>query len=284
MRFKTCSLIVLLFLAPVIAYPQNQERALIQELYAKSGLEKQIAQIPALMQASFDQATAEDPNWKSIPEDLRLAMRALAEEAFIPDKLKATVLTELKEKLTDQDIKKVLEWLESPTGKRCTKVEEAAMAAESLVEIEQFTAQMQKAPPPADRLRTIRKLDSATKSTEASVEVMLITSLAIQIALNSTFPVEQQRPLGDIMEGIENNRSQIETMARSQTAILMLYTYRELTDAEIGQYIDFALSPAGSKCQLVMMSGIKKAFFEASLKLGELIGNKMKESKGRSKT
>ncbi len=284
MRTKTCLLMILLSLAPVIAYPQNQEGALIQELYTKSGLEKQIAQIPLLIQAGFDQAAAEDQRTKGIPEDFSLAMRVMAEEAFSPDSLKATILGEFEEKLSIQDMKKVLEWLDSPTGRRCTKLEENAGKPESLVEIEQFVDQMRKTPAPVERLTAIRRLDSVVKATEANVGLMLNNSLAIAIALRSTLPVEQQRPLADIVDEIEKHRPQLEPMLRSQIGILLLYTYRDLTAAELDQYIEFAGSPAGSKYHTVAISGVKKALFNGSLKLGESIGNKMKKIKGQSKT
>ena len=55
MRTKAWLGMLLLSLLPVLAYAQDQHEALVQELYVKSGLEKQMQELPLSIQAGLDQ-------------------------------------------------------------------------------------------------------------------------------------------------------------------------------------------------------------------------------------
>jgi hypothetical protein len=98
----------------------------------------------------------------------------------------------------------------------------------------------------------------------------------------ATFPLEQQRPLEDLSREMEKNRPILEATVRSQMLISHLYTYRSQSEAEIQLYTEFAKSPAGSKYHSVTMAAFKKAILESAVKWGKLIGNAIKEMKGKS--
>jgi hypothetical protein len=259
--------------------PQNQKDALVQELYIKSGLQKQFEQLPLALQAAFDQGVLKDDQVRKLPGNLVSAMRTLAREAFAPESMKAALFKEQKEKLTVQEMKQVLGWLDSPLGKKCTRMEEAASTPEAFVEMEQYAARMQASPPPADRLRVLQKLDTAVKATETGVEIAVSTQVALALAVISTLPLERQRSIDDIVREIEKSRPLVEGTVRAGTLVSLLYTYRDLSDAEIQRYIDFAVSPVGSKFQSVCMTALKKAFFDCSVKWGKAIGEAIKQMK-----
>ncbi len=282
MRIKAMLGAILLSLLPVMAYAQNQNDALIQELYIKSGLEKQMEQLPLVIQADFDQAVREDQRLQRLPKGLTSAISALSREAFAPESLKAIVLPELREKLTVQDLKGVLKWLDSPLGKNCTRLEEAASTPDAQAEIQQYAAGIKNSPPTAARLAVLRKLDAAVQGTESSVEIVINSQVAVALAVNATLPVEQQKPLNDIKREMEKIRPQVEAAMRVQTLISSLYTYRSLTETQIQQYNKFLTSPAGSKYTLVGTAALNKAFLDGSIKWGRAIGDALQKVKNRS--
>jgi hypothetical protein len=259
-------------LLPIISYAQDQHDALVQELYLKSGLEKQIEQVPLLIQASFNRTAPGDERVQQLPKNLAAAMKASVQEAFAPQSLKKAMLQELREKLTVQEIKEVLAWFDSPLGKNCTRLEEAASTPEALAEMEQYAARIKNSPPTAERLDVLRKLDVATKSTESAVDLAINSQVAVALAINATLPLQQQRPLKDIARELEESRPQFEAEVRSEMVIIALYTYQSLTEAQIRQYIKFATSPAGSKLSSVVNNAFKKAFLDGCIKWGKAIG------------
>jgi hypothetical protein len=52
-----------------------------------------------------------------------------------------------------------------------------------------------------------------------------------------------------------------------------------LSDAEIQRYIDFAVSPADPEFQSVCMAGLKRGFFDCSVKWEKAIGDAIKQMK-----
>jgi hypothetical protein len=277
MRIKVWLASILLLLFPIAASAQSQKDALVQELYVKSGMEKQLAQIPAIIQADFDQAALKDSHLQDLPKNLVSAIRDLIPEAFTSENLKKTMLAELGDKLTVQDLKQVLKWLDSPLGKKCTRLEEAATTPEVLAELEQYAAQIKNSPPSARRLELITKLDAATKATENNVQIAINNQIAVALALNATYPLEQQQPPDFFAREMKKIAPQIEAALRKETLLSLLYTYRTLTDAETKKYIEFLRSPAGSKYTSVSTVAIKKAHFNGSIKWGKAVGEKIKQ-------
>ena len=283
MKAKTIKFTIFLFMLPIIAYAQNQNE-LIQSLYLKSGMDKQIKQLPLLIQANIEQALEKDDRINQLPRHTKSAISGSVHEAFATERLKKIIIKEMKESMTIKDLNKTLKWLDSPLGKKCTRLEEAASTPETLSEIQKFAAQLQQAPPAANRLDILRRLDAAVKATETNVEITMNAQLAVAFAVVKSLPREQQGPLEDIAAQLEKNRPQIEAMMKSQTLLFALYTYQDLTNAELEKYIQFATSPAGNKYHVATISGFKKALLDGSLKWSESIANILNQSKHQSET
>ena len=108
---------ILLSLLPIFSYAHDQNNSQVLELYVKSGMEKQVEQLPSVIQALFDQSVPQDDQARKLPKEILSAMRASVPEAFAPERLKETILAELTGKLTAQDIKDTLQWLDSPSAR-----------------------------------------------------------------------------------------------------------------------------------------------------------------------
>lgn len=282
-----CSKLYLCFMIgalwPHILYAQDKN-ALVEELYVKSGMQKQIEQVPLLLQVAFEQASKKNTIVRKLPEDVSSTITALAQKAFAPGILKEAVIRELRENLTIADIQKVLSWLDSPMGKRCTQLEEAASTPEGQAAMRQYAAALQNSPPSQERLEIFRDFDSAIKATESAVEMVVNTEIAVTLAMMTVLPLEQQRSLDDVSRDAEKHRPYIETAMRSHVLISFLYTYKDLTDAEIQQYVGFARSPAGSNYQSAGTAAMKKALIGSSIRLGKSIADAIQRLKTQTGT
>ncbi|SPF44496.1 exported hypothetical protein [Syntrophobacter sp. SbD1] len=282
MRLRICLCTVLLSLSPIILYAQNHDNLQVRELYTKSGMEKQFGELPSALQVMFDQSALKDLQAQKLPRNVLSVMRASIPEAFAPEKLKEVMFAELAGKLTEQDIKEVLRWLDSPEGKKCTRLEEAASAPEAQAEQQQYAALLRDSPPTAERLKVLRELDSALKVTESAVEISINMQVALVLGMIATLPIEQQKQSDTVARELEKRRPELEAKVRSTMLISDLYVYKNLTDAEIEQYTEFGKSPAGSAFSSVVNAAIKKAINEGALRWGKLIGEAVKELKGKS--
>jgi hypothetical protein len=273
-------LAILSFLLPIISYAQNQDNSPVRELFGKAGMEKELQQLPSAIQVLFDQSIQQDDGARKLPKEVLSAMRASLPQAFAPERLKKTVLAELAAKLTDHDINDVIQWLDSPIGRKCTQLEEAASTPEAQADMLQHSAALRDSPPTPQRLKVLREFDLAVKGTQSALDMAITTQVAVALAINATFPAERQMPLDEVSRELEKNRPVLEATVRSQVLISHLYTYKNLTEEEIQLYTEFAKSPAGSKYHSAAMTGFKKAVLEGAAKWGELIGNAIKEVRG----
>jgi len=282
MRLKILLLAIAFFVLPNTTTAQESKEALLQDLYGKSGLEKQIVQLPMVIQVGFDQAVATDDRLKAMPRNVIGEIRASIITFFAPENIKRAILGECREKLSVDDLKKVMEWLDSPLGRKFTQLEEAASTPEKYTEMQQFAQTLQKSPPLPERLEIIMRLADAVKATQTSVEVAMNTQLAITIAIVASLPNEQQPTYDNLAALVEQTRPQIESAMRTQTIISLLYTYRNVTETELDQYIDFASSPTGGIYQEAAVSGLKKALLEGSYEWGESIADILTNAANRT--
>ena len=283
MKAKTILWMIVLLMLPVISQAQHQNDR-IQSLYVKSGIDKQVRQLPLLIRASVVQALEQDDRIKELPRHTKSAIIGSVQQGFSPERIKKTIIKEVKASMTVKDLDTVLKWLNSPFGKKLTRLEEAASTPETLSDVKKFAARLKQAPPAAKRLDILRRLDAAVKATETNVEIAMNTQLAVALAVVKSLPREQQGSFKDIAAQLKKNRPQIEAVMKSQTLVFALYTYQSLTDKELESYIRFATSPAGVKYHEATISGFKKALLDGSLKWGESIADILMQSGHQSET
>jgi hypothetical protein len=277
MKTKTMLWMLVLLMLPVIAQAQNQNE-LIQSLYIKSGIDRQVRQLPILIRSSVVQAMEKDDRINGLPRRTKTAISGSVQESFSPERIKKTIINEVKASMTVKELDNVLHWLDSPLGKKCTRLEDAASTPEIFSDVKKFAARLEQAPPADRRLNILRRLDAAVKATETNVEIAMNTQLAVAYAVVQSLPREQQGSLKDIATQLKKNRPQIEAVMKSQTLLFGLYIYRDLTNAELEKYIRFAVSPCGTKYHAATISGFKKALLDGSLKWGRSIAGILSQS------
>jgi hypothetical protein len=156
-------------------------------------------------------------------------------------------------------------------------MEEDASTPESYAETRKYGETIKKSPPTAARLQAIQKFDTAVQATKNSVDTYINMQAALSLGINASLPKEQQQTLADIQREINNSRREIEADMKLETLVSLLYTYRNLTESEIGQYIQFATSPAGEKFRVVADEGWEKALIEGGIRWGKAVGEAMKQ-------
>ena len=264
----------MLFLLLVCALPagsQVDSNRLVQELFAKSGLDQLVEQLPMIVQQGMHQAFAQDPNLQRIPTRTVREIMDAAADAYEAQKLRNIMLGSFAGKMDEAEIKSVIRWLDSPTGVKCTDLEKNSLNPEALQGLGRFAEEIQKKPPRPERLKLIGELDRATKATATSVEIFINSNLAVATAISLSLPQETPMPLAEIRKKFETGRAAIENALQEQTRISLLYTYRSLSDGEIQEYIDMADSPAGRKFNAVGIEAFQKAMVEGGMDFGQAV-------------
>lgn len=259
---KLLSFISLLFISSTLFASDPIERA-IDDLMVLSGAEKQLADVGGSIVAGIDQQGGQ------LDYELKQKITTSVNQAYNSKAIKQHVRQNLKQKLSVKDIKQLFVWLKSDLGKKITRQEELASTAQAMAEFSGVAAQLKSSQARTD---LFKKLDNSLNMTQASIDMAMFTSVAVTTGLISGMPVEQRPPESQMQAILAQMRPQIESGIAAQINDLMLYTYRNISDSELEQYITFNLSHSGQKYNKALMGGMNTAMNEAALNFGDLLG------------
>lgn len=281
-RILTAVCAVVLFLHPALgaAGGNAADTQLVQTLMRKSGLDKQLEQIPAMVQAGIDQAQQQQQQQQRLSPDDMANLKRLTAVAFDAKALNEAVRTHVQANMNGKDIEAALAWLNSPLGEKITGLEEAASTPQAAAEMQSMAGRLT-----GDKARSekMKKVDVAVQATESNVRMVLNMQVVITVAMTASMEPDQQPSVDAILHEVNKNSAQMRSMIEQQTLLLFLYTYRTLTDAELDRYIAFAESAAGKKYQTVTTEAVSGAMVDAGRKFGSLLGEDMKNRKKKSK-
>jgi hypothetical protein len=269
-----CVVSLLLYSGVCIAGEGKADQELVRTLMQKSGLNKQIDQIPLMMQAGIAQADQNQPSRKMTPEEMSDLNRMVA-EAFDAKAMNASVQKHIRSNLAKNDIRAALAWLSSPLGEKITRLEEDASTPAAYTEMQAMADTLTKN---TARAAQLKKLDTAVKATESGVRVALNIQMSLLTAMSSVLPKDKRPSAGEIKDQVNKNGAQMRSTAEQETLLSFLYAYRTLTDAEIDQYIAFAESKSGKKYHAATSKGVSDAMVQASRTLGSMLGKSMKKA------
>jgi hypothetical protein len=254
-----------------IADDHNSDR-LVQALMLKSGMKKQIEQMPQLLQSELDQQQA---NAQRIPQEEFSRLSNVARSAFDAKAIHAAVRTYIKSNLSENDMKEALEWLDSPLGTKITKMEEEASTAKAYEEMQAIGPRLLHDNKDSSRMNKIMKLDKVIGVTQSTVNTVMNIQLAMITAMSAGMEAEKRPSFEDVRNLVNNSQPQLHAAMSQMVQVQFLYSYRELTDHEMDRYIRFAESTSGQRYHDVSIRALDEALVQAARRIGSRLGMRM---------
>lgn len=268
MRILKLFLVTLLCIPSASAWADDQ---LVDEFMVKSGLQRQVELIPEGMQVAFEQRFQQDQSMSAAD---RYNLRKSAEQSFQPEVMLKTIKAEIVAGLSDNDIKEILVWLNSPLGMKITQIEEENSSAKAQREMLEYMQTMPE-PDPA-RLAIIERMDQAAQMTQCAVKVKMAMALAMTEAMACASGCKNF-DRDALVQQFEKARPQIEEATMQETMLHALFSYRTLNDQELDEYIKFFETPAGQKYMAVTSSALASAVKDSAKTMGEILGASFKQ-------
>jgi hypothetical protein len=269
-----CAVSLLLCSGICIAGEGKADQELVRTLMQKSGLNRQIEQIPLMMQAGMAQAEQSEPSRKLTQKEMD-DLNGMVAAAFDAKAMNAAVQKHIRSTLAKKDILAALAWLSSPLGEKITRLEEDSSTPAAYEEMQAMADTLTKN---AARAAQLRKLDRAVKATESGVRVALNIQISLLTAMSSVIPKDKRLTPDEIKGQVNKNSAQVRSMVEQDTLLSFLYTYRTLTDAEVDRYIAFAESESGRKYHAATEKGVSDAVVQASRTLGSMLGQSINKA------
>ncbi|OGL02427.1 MAG: hypothetical protein A3E31_10405 [Candidatus Rokubacteria bacterium RIFCSPHIGHO2_12_FULL_73_22] len=230
------------------------DRATIDELLDVSGLKRQLAPITTRIRSEFH------------AQHGQLAARDLARAEQITARHVRTetvygLIAEGVGKRSDAaKLAAALAWYRSPVGRRITELEVAfSRSSGTEREIERYVGRLQQSPPARERLALVQRLDAAGRATETSLDVSIAIIRSLASAVDPYLPAERRLSRSQLESRIRQVRAQVFEQVRRLSFVMMLFIYRDVSDADLARYVAFAESEPGQW----YVSAVSGAFVDA---------------------
>lgn len=205
-------------------------------LFVQSGLQSQVADLPAMIMASISQG-------KFSAEQTSKVERFIT-TAFDPDLLMRELEGEFEEALTEQEAQKVIAWYESNAGNRIARAEEHASTPEAVREIQSMGAELMAN---ETLMANVQKLMEKAKMLESTLDSQGQLGIAVTVgmhrALNPEAPIDIER----IKKHIAAQSQQVAAMVEQMLKVQLAYAYKDIDEAAMSEYLTIMDSPAMAK-------------------------------------
>ncbi len=228
------------------ADPRAEARAL-DELLQRSGLPAQLESLTAGIRAQFVRAHRR----QSGPD--RLTIDRIVAERFVADTLYTKIRLDFQRNVEPSRLEKALAWYGSPLGKRVTGQELAALVASGGREA---VAELERNRPSQRRLDLVERLDGAGGASETTVDVTVAIVRSLTVAFQPGLPAVAGLSRAELDKQIARARNRTLEDMRRLCMVSMLLAYRDLSDDELAQYVQFVESDAGQWYMSVMNSAL----------------------------
>jgi hypothetical protein len=238
----------------------------VDTLMQKSGIYEQIGYFPEHVKMGFLQTQQQDD---ALPDDEALAIAGMIDQSFDPEALRSEIRQNITKGLTDQEMQQVIDWLDSPLGQKITALEKAAASTESYDRM--LSQQSEIFQQPQERKDLARQLDEAVKMTDLTLSITENTQLAMFAIFMELTPEDQRVPMGQVAAALKQDLLQYRDAAQEKTLGSILFTYADLTDAELGAYVDFARSTIGQTYHATVNDAFTIALAKGSRQLAQAL-------------
>ncbi|WP_407293687.1 DUF2059 domain-containing protein [Stutzerimonas zhaodongensis] len=204
------------------------------ELYETAGWTEQ--------RANFSDAlTAAQQRYKNtLPPAVFQALVTNSNRRFAVDAIDQRAKQALRVNL--QDPGPALEFFQSPLGHKVVAAETLAGRREQLARYENGIPRIEAG---SNRQLLIRHLAQALPAAEAGAEVSLALAGVAAESLSQMIPGLLGG--GQAQGLLDSQRERLQQQVESDLDNTLLYIYRDLSDAELEEFVEFAQSPAGQK-------------------------------------
>jgi hypothetical protein len=160
--------------------------------------------------------------------------------------------------LSPDDRTAVLTWLRTPLADKAQQLRDDAISPDRRPRYLDFVSRLPDSPPPPSRLALVQALERESRAAAFQVEVQRGVRQAVAAALRPLLPAGG--PGGEVDEDrIDEHEEQM----RFYSVSMILFGYRDLSEAELEQMVRFAASPAGTRFRHLSQECVRAALTAA---------------------
>lgn len=213
-----------------------------------------VALYPAMMSAGIREGLKQSGG---VPPMVAETVGYVVSNSFSAADIEQQVVENLESNLSGSELQAVHEWYASPVAKKISSAEIAASDPSAWKGIQARAPELSKKYQGSLRAKLFERFDRASRATESAVD----TSIAVQLSMASAVAALSSDSVhyDTLKQQIEGQRPMLRGTVGQQVYDSYLYTYENISDQELGLYLDFLESGPGSAFSSVVTDSIQQA-------------------------
>jgi hypothetical protein len=243
--------------------------ATAEQMLRKSGLWDQMVAVAASLREGFASRT-EDLGARVSPSEMA-RMQALAEQAYQTARMQDTARALAARQLSPADLPALNAWYDSPLGQRINGLEAASVGgsaedrrARDLAGADQFQTLS------TPRKLLLRDLVIAVRALDMNVSLVQGSTWALYQGMRSSTatPVPGLPSEDEVRARLAAERPGLRMALAPMLLSSMTQVYADLSDEELGRYVDFLKSPSGRAYTDLQIQAVGAALLEGAAAFG----------------
>ncbi len=254
---RVAAFLIALFCAAAAASADERTEQ-IDRLLELSGLSRQLAEI-----STFASHQIQTYGSSLEPQAYRELESSIA-RAFDSSRLTAAAKQHYLDHYDERRLRAWTETLSSPLAKRMLALESQPGKDDDFDQAMAYARRHDDAPAMQHRRDLLKRLDGASKASELALDSQMAVLRSVLIASNSTLTDNKRLNAKTLEDAVTQTRDQMESALLTVADATYLYTYREISDNDLEQYVGYYESDTGRWAMNLAQSAIKAALAEAT--------------------
>lgn len=264
------TLLIALLVSNVVLAGTLSDKSL-NELMVLSGLNKQIAEFPAMVGAGMAQARQQGA---AIPDKEFAEIQKSVKNAFQPSGILNVISKEVKNNVSESGAKKMLTWYNSSLGKKITQAEEKASTPAGY---QQMMKDAQVLLADKERVTLAKQINSLVDTTEMTMQLQESTGVAVYTALSSAMNPGKPVNIKPYMDQVSAQRKQMRTNIEQLVLLSYVYSYKNIKIENVKKYIKFLKQPNTMKFNRSVVKGMTGGLNQSIDKMAKLLAKTFKK-------
>jgi hypothetical protein len=220
------------------AAPKPSADKMVGDVMAVSGIKRDLERLPKTLQDGFRSSLEERTQNKkgALPPAVQQAMEASVKESFTAQGFVGAVTRALKKDYSEPRYSELLNDLSTPLATRIEELEKKDPPAEEVWS--SFFVELKSDPASGPRMELIKRLDAARRSSDILGEVLVSVEKDMMRGVAIASGCVTERQLDGVEGSIKDKLEGLRDNGRYMSQALLAYTYREVNDADLTEYVN----------------------------------------------
>ena len=238
----------------------------IDSLMELSGLNKQIEAIPAGITGGIKSGLQQGAQ---LSKEQYTQIETAAFQAFQPEKISAAISSKLMQTLSEAETQKLLSWYRSDLGKKITQAEaQASKPAAYQAMVNQAKSLLAD----KERVNMALRIDKLVNASEMSLEFQKSTATAVYTSLVKAKQPEKPVDIEAFNAQLAKEEPKLLQQVKQFVVLSFVYTYKDIADADMEQYLDFLAQPETRKFNDNAIGAMQRVLSDSVKEMGEPLG------------